>query len=119
MVVDFRPSRRPTLGVEWELGLVDACTGDLVSAAAEVVEEARTGISAGESRVHRELLRNTGELIQFSHLTDPDTGGLGRYGRIASVALNGPWSASVQIDSTVDNLQALLNRFQANASQVR
>ena len=43
MVVDFRPSRRPTLGVEWELGLVDARTGDLVSAAAEVVEEARAG----------------------------------------------------------------------------
>ena len=63
MVVDFRPSRRPTLGVEWELGLVDACTGDLVSAAAEVVEEARAGISAGESRVHRELLRNTVELV--------------------------------------------------------
>jgi len=63
MVVDFRPSRRPTLGVEWELGLVDARTGDLVSAAAEVVEEARGGISEGESRVHRELLRNTVELV--------------------------------------------------------
>jgi len=63
MVVDFRPSRRPTLGVEWELGLVDARTGDLVSAAAEVVEEARGGISEGESRVHQELLRNTVELV--------------------------------------------------------
>jgi carboxylate-amine ligase len=63
MVVHFRPSRRPTLGVEWELGLVDARTGDLVSAAAEVVEEARGGISEGESRVHQELLRNTVELV--------------------------------------------------------
>jgi len=63
MVVDFRPSRRPTLGVEWELGLVDARTGDLVSAAAEVVEAARGGISEGESRVHQELLRNTVELV--------------------------------------------------------
>ena len=63
MVVDFRPSSRPTLGVEWELGLVDARTGDLVSAAAEVVEEARGGISEGESRVHQELLRNTVELV--------------------------------------------------------
>ena len=62
MLGDFRPSRRPTLGVEWELGLVDAGTGGLfVSAAAEVVEEARAGIPAGESRVHRELLRNTVE----------------------------------------------------------
>jgi carboxylate-amine ligase len=63
MVVDFRPSRRPTLGVEWELGLVDARTGDLVSAAAEAVEAARGGISEGESRVHQELLRNTVELV--------------------------------------------------------
>ena len=63
MVVDFRPSRRPTIGVEWELGLVDARTGDLVSAAAEVVEEAWGWISEGESRVHRELLRNTVELV--------------------------------------------------------
>jgi carboxylate-amine ligase len=63
MVVDFRPSRRPTLGVEWELGLVDAPTGDLVSAAAEAVEAARGGISEGESRVHQELLRNTVELV--------------------------------------------------------
>ncbi len=63
MVVDFRPSRRPTLGVEWELGLVDARTGDLVSAAAEVVEEARGRVSEGESRLHRELLRNTVELV--------------------------------------------------------
>lgn len=48
MVVDFRPSPRPTLGVEWELGLVDARTGDLVSAAAEVVQEARDRMPQGE-----------------------------------------------------------------------
>jgi glutamate---cysteine ligase / carboxylate-amine ligase len=63
MVVEFRPSRRPTLGVEWELGLVDARTGDLVSAAAEIVEEARGAMPEGESRVHREFLRNTVELV--------------------------------------------------------
>ncbi len=63
MVVDFRPSPRPTLGVEWELGLVDARTGDLVSSAAAVVEEARGAIPQGQSRVHRELLRNTVELV--------------------------------------------------------
>jgi carboxylate-amine ligase len=63
MVVEFRPSPRPTLGVEWEVGLVDARTGDLVSAAAEIVEQARGEIPDGESRVHRELLRNTVELV--------------------------------------------------------
>jgi carboxylate-amine ligase len=49
MALEFRPSPRPTLGVEWELGLVDVRTGDLVSAASEVVEEARAQIPAGES----------------------------------------------------------------------
>ena len=63
MVLQFRPSPRPTLGVEWELGLVDLRTGDLVSAAAEVVEEARAGVPASESRVHQELLTNTVELV--------------------------------------------------------
>jgi carboxylate-amine ligase len=63
MALEFRPSPRPTLGVEWELGLVDVRTGDLVSAASEVVEEARAQIPAGESRVHQELLRNTVELV--------------------------------------------------------
>lgn len=63
MAVNFRPSPRPTLGVEWELGLVDAHTGNLVSAAAEVVAEARGRTSEAESRVHRELLRNTVELV--------------------------------------------------------
>jgi len=76
-------------------------------------------IRGGQSVTMGELLQNTGELIQFSHLVDPDTGGLGRYGRIASVSLSGPWTASVQIDSTNDNLQALLNRFQVNAAQIR
>jgi carboxylate-amine ligase len=63
VVVNFRPSPRPTLGVEWELGLVDTGTGDLVSAAAEVVAEARGRTSESEARVHRELLRNTVELV--------------------------------------------------------
>jgi carboxylate-amine ligase len=63
MALEFRPSPRPTLGVEWELGLVDVRTGDLVSAASKVVEEARAAIPAGESRVHQELLRNTVELV--------------------------------------------------------
>lgn len=76
-------------------------------------------VRGGQSVTPGELLRNTGELIHFSHLTDPDTGGLGRYGRIASASLTGPWSAQVQIDSTNDNLQALLNRIQINTQQVR
>lgn len=76
-------------------------------------------IRGGQSVAMGELLRNTGELIQFSHLTDPDTGGLGRYGRIISAALSGPQSATVQIDDTRDNFQDFINRIQINTAQVR
>ena len=61
MRIDFHPSAGPTLGVEWEFALVDAETGDLVSAADDLL-----GALAGrldERRLHRELLRNTVEVV--------------------------------------------------------
>jgi carboxylate-amine ligase len=63
--IDFTPSARPTLGVEWEFGLVDRRTRDLVNAAAPLfarVEE-RTGLPGGSPRLHQELLRNTVEVV--------------------------------------------------------
>ncbi len=62
MAIQFRASAGPTLGVEWELGLVDRRTGALVSAAGDVVEEARAAPEF-TGRVHDELLRNTVELV--------------------------------------------------------
>ncbi len=47
----------PTLGVEWEFALVDRETGDLSNTAAELFERVDT------DRVHKELLRNTVELV--------------------------------------------------------
>jgi glutamate---cysteine ligase / carboxylate-amine ligase len=56
--VDFAASPRPTLGVEWEFALVDAQTRDLSNEAVEVMAE------IGENpRVHKELLRNTVEIV--------------------------------------------------------
>ncbi|BBY55354.1 glutamate--cysteine ligase [Mycobacterium koreense] len=56
--IDFAGSARPTIGVEWEFALVDAHTRDLSNEAAAVIAE------IGENpRVHKELLRNTVELI--------------------------------------------------------
>jgi len=56
--IDFAGSPRPTIGVEWEFALVDAHTRDLTNEAAAVIAE------IGENpRVHKELLRNTVELI--------------------------------------------------------
>ncbi|WP_375486630.1 glutamate--cysteine ligase [uncultured Mycobacterium sp.] len=56
--IDFAGSPRPTVGVEWEFALVDAQTRDLSNEATAVIAE------IGENpRVHKELLRNTVEIV--------------------------------------------------------
>jgi hypothetical protein len=58
------------------------------------------------------LLLMTGELIRLSHRTDPDTGGHGRDGRIAQVEYSSQTdTATVAIDSTRGNVEALLERM--------
>ena len=61
MGIDFKDSPEPTLGVEWEFGLVDKRSRDLVNAASELfdVVSSRHG---HQPRIHKELLRNTVEL---------------------------------------------------------
>ncbi|MCC3327374.1 glutamate--cysteine ligase [Nocardia abscessus] len=68
--VPFEGSPRPTIGVEWEIALVDKVTRDLSNTAAEVFD------SLGELRAHdgtpqvtKELLRNTVELVTGVHET--------------------------------------------------
>jgi len=56
--IDFRSSPRPTLGVEWELALVDAATGDLAPVGPEVI--AAVG---DDAKVKKELLVNTVEAV--------------------------------------------------------
>ncbi|WP_101523620.1 glutamate--cysteine ligase [Nocardioides houyundeii] len=60
--IDFHSSPEPTLGVEWELALVDRTSRDLVSSAAELFAAARPRLAAPE-RLHKELLRNTVEVV--------------------------------------------------------
>ncbi|NLT25073.1 MAG: YbdK family carboxylate-amine ligase [Microbacteriaceae bacterium] len=64
--MDFAASRRSTLGIEWELALVDPASGHLVGRAAEVIE------AVGDPRVAGEFLTNTIELITGVH---DDVGG--------------------------------------------
>jgi carboxylate-amine ligase len=61
--VEFHPSATHSLGVEWELALVDARSGDLVQSADEVLEAVRPEGEAMHPRIHRELLLNTVELV--------------------------------------------------------
>ena len=57
--IDFAGSPRPTLGVEWEFALVDAETRDVSNEAAGVIEE----LGENNPHVHKELLRNTVEIV--------------------------------------------------------
>ena len=64
--MDFATSGRSTLGIEWDLALVDPSTGDLVGRAAEVVA------AANNRRIVGEFLTNTVELVTGVHKTVPE-----------------------------------------------
>ena len=59
--IDFRGSPDPTLGVEWELGLVDRRSRDLRNDADELFAAA-AGRLPDPAKLHKELLRNTAEV---------------------------------------------------------
>ena len=59
----FAPSRRSTVGLEWELQLVDADSGDLRQAATAVLDGVALPDGRGHPNVHPELLLNTVEVV--------------------------------------------------------
>lgn len=64
MTIDFAHNSRPTIGVEMELHLIDAETGDLVSIANEVLEELGEHHPDGEHpKAKHELFQSTVEII--------------------------------------------------------
>ena len=64
MTIEFTRNERPTIGVELELHLVDAVTGDLVSAANEILDEMAVGHPGGEHpKAKHELFQSTVEII--------------------------------------------------------
>jgi carboxylate-amine ligase len=60
--IDFRGSPEPTLGVEWEFALVDKTTRDLSNSASDLLALGRERLPDA-SRLHKELLRNTVEVV--------------------------------------------------------
>ncbi|WP_372696954.1 glutamate--cysteine ligase [Arthrobacter sp. JSM 101049] len=68
MQIDFADSRQSTLGVEWEVALVDHASGDLRSVAQQVLEgvhAAHGGLGPEDEHPHvkQELLLNTVEVV--------------------------------------------------------
>lgn len=64
MHIDFNASEGPSLGVEWELMLVDRRSGDLVNAASVILAElAGTAGPQGHPKAKHELFENTVEVI--------------------------------------------------------
>jgi len=60
--IDFHASAEPTLGVEWELALVDRRTRDLRNDATHLFARAKPRLP-DPGKLHKELLRNTVEIV--------------------------------------------------------
>lgn len=60
--IDFHGSPQPTIGVEWELALVDKTSRDLANTASDLFAAAGPRL-ADPGRLHQELLRNTVEVV--------------------------------------------------------
>ncbi|MEC5186176.1 carboxylate-amine ligase [Cryobacterium sp. MP_3.1] len=67
--IEFARSERSTVGIEWELALVDRASGDLVSIADEVLDALRGPDGSPHPHITGELLLNTVELVSGVHHT--------------------------------------------------
>ncbi|RBY93499.1 carboxylate--amine ligase [Blastococcus sp. TF02-8] len=63
MEIPFRSSQRASLGVEWELQLVDRETRELAPGAVEILEELRPEGAEEHPKAKHELLQSTVEII--------------------------------------------------------
>jgi carboxylate-amine ligase len=65
--MEFARSARSTVGIEWEVALVDRETGDLVPVAGEVLAELCGTDGSPHPHITSELLLNTVELVSGVH----------------------------------------------------
>ncbi|WKK71499.1 glutamate--cysteine ligase [Rathayibacter oskolensis] len=72
MEISFATSARSTLGIEWEVAIVDRETGDLANVADVVLEALREEDGEPHPQITGELLRNTVELVSGVHRTVRD-----------------------------------------------
>lgn len=63
MTIEFAPSARSTLGVEWELAMVDADSRDLRQVAQTVLDAVAPADGSQHATIRQELLLNTVEVV--------------------------------------------------------
>jgi carboxylate-amine ligase len=63
MEIPFAPSERSTIGIEWELALVDADSGDLRQVAQTVLDAVAPSSGGDHPTIKQELLLNTVEIV--------------------------------------------------------
>jgi carboxylate-amine ligase len=62
VALPFAASERSTVGIEWEIALVDADSGDLRQAAQTILDRVEPGRGPGHPNITQELLLNTVEI---------------------------------------------------------
>ena len=67
MDIEFAPSARSSVGLEWELACVDHSSGELAPAAPEVFAKLGEGAPGEFPQITAELLTNTVELVSGPH----------------------------------------------------
>ncbi|AJM77555.1 glutamate--cysteine ligase [Rathayibacter toxicus] len=69
MTISFAASHRSTLGIEWEVAIVDRHSGNLANVADVVLAELGGSDGTAHPQITGELLRNTVELVSGVHTT--------------------------------------------------
>ena len=72
MSIEFAQSTRSTLGLEWELALVDHPSGDLAPVAPDLLHSLTIEDARGTSKITGELLTNTVEVVSGVNRTVAD-----------------------------------------------
>jgi carboxylate-amine ligase len=73
MEIEFAPSPRSSIGLEWELACVDPVSGELAPAAPEILAKLGEGSDGEFPQVTAELLTNTVELVSGPHARVADS----------------------------------------------
>ncbi|GAB2513509.1 glutamate--cysteine ligase [Paramicrobacterium agarici] len=71
MTIEFARSARSSIGIEWELALVDQATGELTNAAGDVLGDLQRSDGHEHPQIVSELLQNTVELVSGVHSSAP------------------------------------------------